>query len=245
MSLEDVQKTIQRVCVDIEADGGDLESLGDASVWAIYRDMVRRRLYGELKRVFRRSHALAGDAEFAARFDALLQGAPPTGRRFADVPLWFARAVVPLWREDSQRPAPLADLLAYEALRWEVSDLLGDVGRVEEFGFDAAAVLSPTLRLIELGHAVHRDPDESGHYAAGPCYVALCRPSDDSAVKMWTLNHAMFELLSQLQAGPVTVTDAVRAVAERTGAELTQRFVEELCGALANFIERGVILGSR
>jgi hypothetical protein len=55
----------------------------------------------------------------------------------------------------------------------------------------------------------------------------------------------MFELLRHLQAEEVTVTDAVRTVAERTGTPLGPKFVEDLCGALANFIERGVILGSR
>ena len=246
MSLGELQRRIQRVCVTVEVDPKDIEPLGNTRVWGIYREMVRRRLYGELKVVFPRSYRDAGEQEFRLRFESLLEAAPPTVRRFADVPLWFARAVVPLWRDDAARPAHLGDLLAYEALRWEVSDLIGDVtGDVVEFGFDAVPVFSPTLRLITLEHAVHREPSESGGYEAGRCYMAVCRSADDAPVKAWKLNRSMFELMTLLEDGQVTVTEAVRSVAQRTGVELTQKFIEDLCGALANFIERGVIVGSR
>lgn len=45
MSLIDLERDIQKVCLEREADPAALKRLGREDIFQIYRDMVRRRLY--------------------------------------------------------------------------------------------------------------------------------------------------------------------------------------------------------
>lgn len=246
MSLADFEHAIQRVCTARTPDPADLSLLGDNRVWLVYRGMVRRRLHAEVGRVFSRTRAAIGEDAFDACFEAVLEREPPTTRFFYGVPLWFARSAEPMLREDAALPPHAVDLLRYEAARWEVADLDGRPQVTpKEFAFDAVAVLSPSMRLLTVDHAVHHKPAGDGSYAPGVHHLLLHRASDDAPVKTWSVNAVTRDLLAQLQATPIAVTEAVAAVASKRGVAVDGPFVEGLCTVLADFIERGVVLGSR
>ena len=80
MKLAEIQRTIGRVCTERQPDIADLQRLGETRIWGIYRQMVRRRLHGEIKQVFKRTSDALGATVFEAHFDAALADGPPTTR---------------------------------------------------------------------------------------------------------------------------------------------------------------------
>lgn len=246
MSLAEVEQAIQRVCIAPTPSAEDLSLLGDSDVWLVYRSMVRRRLRGEVRRVFARTLDAVGEAAFDSAFDAVLAARPPNTRFFYRVPLWFAEAAAQYFESAPGAPAHASDLLRYEATRWEVSDLPGHLEAAPaDFAFDAVPVLNPALRLLTLEHAVQRKLEADGAYPPGRQHLVIVRAGDDTAVKTWTVNAVTFDLLLLLGQRPVAVTEALASVAKQRGVALDAGFVDALCTVLADFIERGVILGSR
>jgi hypothetical protein len=52
MALIDVQRAVVDVCFGPEPNPQQLEALGDARIFRIYRDAVRKRLRAELEQAF-------------------------------------------------------------------------------------------------------------------------------------------------------------------------------------------------
>jgi tRNA U34 2-thiouridine synthase MnmA/TrmU len=134
---------------------------------------------------------------------------------------------------------------AYESARWEVGDVDGRVTlAVEEMSFDKPVLLSPTLRLLDLKHAAHHEPDADGSYVAAQTHLALHRATDADPVRTWVLNAVTYALLKELAVPGRTVSDAVRNVAQAQKRVVDERFIDGLCTVLADFIEQRLILGA-
>jgi hypothetical protein len=52
-------------------------------------------------------------------------------------------------------------------------------------------------------------------------------------------------LLAEFERGELTAADAVQRVAAKLERRVTPQFVERLCESLAQWIEVGILLGSR
>jgi hypothetical protein len=245
MALIDLQRRAVEVCFGPEPQPEQLAALGDARVWRIYREAVRKRLRSELHFALKRTRAATGEAAFEAAYAAFLAGAPPRTRFFHAVVAAFAEHAAPRFAADASVPAYAADLCAYEAALWTVSDLPDlDAAAPAEFAFDREPVLAPALRLIALRHPVHEAPVE-GAYAAREVWLCVHRRPEEKKARTWTCNAVAFELLQRFTRGGETVAQAVQQVAARRAIAVDQAFVDGLCTVLADFIDRGVILGGR
>ncbi len=245
MGLVDQQRNAQAVCLRSEPPQQALAQLGDRRGWLVYREMVRTRLRDEVELGLRRSCRVAGQQAVTQTLDRYLEQVPPRTRLFREVACHFGRTVAPWWKADASLPAYLPDLCLYEVAVWEVADLDDrNHPEVVELAFDRPPVLSPALRLLALGHVVHTQPAADGGYTAEPCFLAVHRPADDRMVQPWRLNRLSYDLLCLWQAGGVSVTQAVQRVGQAHGLPVDATFVDGLCTVLADFIEKGIILGS-
>ncbi|HEX7478192.1 MAG TPA: hypothetical protein VF331_10325 [Polyangiales bacterium] len=245
MGLVNAERKVQAVCLRAQPDEATLAQLGDRRVWLIYREMVRSRLREEIELGLSRTCRAAGSAAVGQALERYLEVAPPRTRLFREVACHFARSVAPWWRADPSVPAYLAELCAYEAAVWEVADLDARVeSAIAEFAFDKAPVLSPALRLLQLSYVVHQIPSDEAQYAAETCWIAVHRPADDQRVQPWRLNQLTYDLLARWQVGGVTITQATEQVARAHGRAVDATFVDGLCTVLADFIDKGIILGS-
>ncbi len=246
MSVVDIERAVVRVCFAPDAPEDDLLLLGDARVWRIYRDMVRKRLREECRRGLRRTLRAAGSEAFERAFVAHLADEQPRTRLFREIVTSFARSAAPRFRADATLPAYVADLCEWEAALWEVSDL---DDRVEpapgEFAFDKVAVIAPATRLLALGHAVHEKPSGEGGFPAREVYLCVHRRADERRASTWTLTPVMYAVMLRLAHGGDTVSDAIKHVALERGIAVDQCFLDGLCTVLADFLERGLLLGSR
>ena len=248
MSLVDLQRDIQSVCLADEPDAATLKRLGNERIFRIYRDMVRRRLYGELKNAFGRTHAAAGDEAFKAVFSKFMTEQPPRRRFFHDVPVEFAAMAAPVFRDSADVPPYAVDLLLYEAARWQVSDLPGVTksdSSVVEFDFELPTILHPTVRLLALDHPVHTKAPADGVYSRKPTYLLLYRATDADRVHWLSIRAHTHALLLQLQSEGGTMTHAIRQLSQSQGVVVDGDFIDTLCGELAAFVDKQVILGSR
>lgn len=246
MALLDAERAAVSVCFGREPSQADLELLGDRRIWLIYREMVRNRLRGELRSALKRTLEAAGEERIDQAFELHLAQEPPRTRYFHSVVLAFAGVCERLWRADGEVPGYLADLVAYEAALWAVSDLPDSDGTTTvDFDFDKVAVVSPALRLLRVEYAVHNPADESGGYAAGVHHLCLHRAAAARQASTWSLNAVTFDIMKRLVDQGQTVVEAVKATATDRQFAVDETFLDGLTTVLADFIDRGVILGSR
>lgn len=246
MALIDLQRSVVEVCFGLEPRAEQLAALGNERIFRIYRDAIRKRLRAELGVAFKRTFATAGEAAVERAFAHFLDDSPPRTRFFHAVVGSFAQSAVPFFEREPGLPSHVADLCAYEAALWAVADLPDSLSeQVLEFGFDKQAVLAPALRLLALRHAVHVTPEPELGYAPGAYYLCVHRRPEEKRARPWTLNAVSFELMQRFVTDGTTVAEAVQQVAALRGIAVDQNFLDGLCTVLADFIERGVILGGR
>lgn len=251
MSLSQLQRAAVELCYGDEPSAEACAALGDERIWRIYRDAVRKRLRGELEVALPRTRVALGDPAFYALFDRFLRHAPPRTRFFHAVVDSFAQAAGAWLRDDAALPPYAADLCAYEAARWKVGDASDDPGvALVEFEFERIPVLSPAVVLLDLQHAVQQHAvqqpaDADGGYAQRATQLCVYRGRDAIKASYFTLNAVTLALMQRFVLQQETVSQSVQRVAAEREVALDQAFVDGLCTVLADFMERGILLGSR
>lgn len=242
MGLIDLQRQILSLCFDETPSEASLSSLGQRDAWLTYREMIRERLMRELRLALPRTRGLVGDAAFTAAFTHQLEHEPPRERYFRQVVAGFVAHALPLWAADPQLPAASGDLARYELALWEVRDMVVTPhAGLAEFSFERVAAVSPALRLLALEHAVRPGED----LAPRKQYLCVQRAPEPQRTKVWRLTATTFQLLERLAREDVTVSDVVKQVAQASGSRIDAEYLDSLCGTLAQFLEVGIILGSR
>jgi hypothetical protein len=61
----------------------------------------------------------------------------------------------------------------------------------------------------------------------------------------YTLTKVTHAFLQQLMRGEETLTQTVKRLASQAGATIDAAYLDALCETLAQFLERGILLGSR
>lgn len=245
MSLGELQRAVLELGFGPEPSAAEYAALGDARVWGIYRELIRKRLRGELKYALPRTLAAAGDASFELAFEHFLRSDPPRTRYFHAVVGSFAKSAIP-WLRAAEVPAYVADLCAYEAALWTVADLTERQGEPApgEFEFERVPVLSSTLRLLHLRHPVHvASAAGEERDLPGDFYLCIYRRRGAATAGHFVLNAVGFALMERFTRGTETVREAIVQLASEREIAVDEAFLDGLCSMLADFLERGIILG--
>ncbi|MFW5925947.1 MAG: putative DNA-binding domain-containing protein [Myxococcota bacterium] len=242
-SLIPRQLAVARVCFAAEPSPQDLEALGSAQRWLLYRTMVRDRLRDMITAGLPRTIALVGEPTFRADFERWLDQAPPRTRYLREILPAFVSFSLPRWSADDAYPPWTADLARYETARWEVWYQPDAPFEPAELSFDRYPVVNPALRLLRSIQPVHDERPAGEPYPAESVHLVLYR-TPEHRVDVWVLNGMAADLLEAWQAGDRTVTETVRAVAERRGVQIGPSFVDKLSETIAQFLQKGIVLGS-
>jgi hypothetical protein len=246
MALIDLQRDVIALCLSDEPRPEQFAALGDERIWRLYREMIRTRLLRELRQAFRRTYEAVGKELFDRAFEHHLRTLAPRTRFFHALAAGFATSVGPWLRGEASAPAYAADLVLYEAALREVADLSDAViSPIGEFAFDKVTVFAPAIRLLDLAYAVHRKPDPEGVYERGRFFLCVHRGPTDKRPRIWTLNALSHDLLQRMLPGQQNVSDCIAQMATQRGIAIDEKFLDGLCTVLADFIEKGVILGAR
>jgi hypothetical protein len=242
MGLIDLQRQILALCFDETPSEASLASLGQREAWLTYREMIRERLLRELRLALPRTRLLVGERAFVAAFNHHLAHEPPRTRYFRQVVSTFVLSALPLWAADAELHPACADLARYELAVWEVRDLeAAPELTLCEFSFERVTVVSRALRLLALEHAVR--PGDALDARAE--YLCIQRASDAERPTVWKLTPSTFQLLQRLSLEQLSASEVVKETAQATGARIDAEYLDGLCETLAQFLEVGILLGSR
>jgi hypothetical protein len=233
MSYESYQRTLLTLAYAREPQASALPD------FALYRSLIRTRLFAMARLAFKQSWAQLGEAASAGAFAAYLEQRPPTSPLIREVIAGFAAFVAACPALLDGAPAQTRDLLQFEAAKWRVASALWPTLSVREVDFEGALVLNPTLELLALDHGVGEgDPPAPGRHTL----LVYRRPATDDV--RWYRSQPLFaEVLARGQQSPSSLAQLVtRALAER-GEEPSEASLHEVAGALAIAVERGVVLG--
>lgn len=246
MSLHDLERAFVALCCEptLPSPAAPLDA-EHAKIWGIYRNMVRSRFLDEAKFGFKRTLKAVGEPAFVAMFTRFMAEAPPRSRFFYAIVPELAAFAAPLWQHDASVPAWAADLMRYEALRYQVADARADRARpVVELDFELVPVMHEAFALLSCDYRVHRDPEPDGSYVKAKTELAIYRGKDERTVSAYVLSAFCADCIAAWQAG-ATVSESVRNVAQARGVQPDAKLIDALCTVLSDFIERGVVLGSQ
>ena len=150
--------------------------------------------------------------------------------------------------EDARERPWLRDLVTLERACWEAiwRDATGEPKSAAlDFDFDRRPIVCPVLELLALEHAVHAEPDERGAYPIRPSWVIVYRRPADHTVGTFVVNAVTAELLRAWARGEETAMASVQRVAASRSTVVDAAFIDGLCAVLSDFLERGIVLGSR
>jgi len=242
MGLVDVQRELVRLCFAAQPP---LPAAGEGGL-LVYRELVRERMLGQLRVALPRSCALLPEGALERAVALHLAHEPPRTRYFRELVGCFVASALPACQADASLDPACGDLLRYELALWELLDCeehpADSHGSVrEEFSFDKRPVTSAALRLLTVSHSVHLP----GELQAGTYFLCLHRPSDAERPVTYTLTKVTHAFLQQLMRGEDTLTHTVKQLATQSGATIDTAYLDALCETLAQFLERGILLGSR
>ena len=227
-----------------------------------YRRMVRSRLVQSIDHGFERAIAVVGEARWHEAVDRFFAKSPPTSVYLRDVGGEFLRFFAAEAESGTGRrldPPYLLDLMRYEWAELDTAYTAEEVRPDDVVALDVnlPAVLSPAHRLLHLGYPVHRiGAEEEGagdRWRRRPARCSRRRrsisaftatPARTRCARWRPLTAITATMLALMARRERTLAEVVRAAAERHEATLDAGFVDALSGVLADFSERGLLLGS-
>jgi hypothetical protein len=146
-----------------------------------------------------------------------------------------------LARFGGSSPAHLRELCEFELARWTVQHLESEPATsVVPLDFALPPVTTPALRRLRVQHRV----DLRGTPPRmEPANLAVYRRLDDKPAT-WVLNDIAAALLDAFVDGQGSLAERVQAVTRARDVAIDATFLERLSALLADFLERGVLLGS-
>lgn len=235
MNLSSYQERVTRVCFSAVPSEQDLSALGHKERWLTYRRMVRTRLIGVVRTALPRTSELLGD-DFGKKVAVWFAECPPTARIFHLVPPEFARFVLPTL------PRPQQDLLRFEIAVWSLRAVVEERPCVAELSFEAPIALQSALEIIHLDHSSHL----KGNDALEPAPVCLLLyRNEEHRVMTLRINPVAEALLRAWMKPHESLAAAVRDAAASVNATMGTKFMDSLGGLLADYLQRGIVLGSR
>jgi hypothetical protein len=264
MSDESVQRFIADCClVGIGAEAIEARAarfgVSNADVAALaanphrlglYRRLVRTNLLGVTMRMMPRTRNRLNriaDGCFDATFDAFLAESAPKTHYLRDVPGEFLAWAAPRWEKRHGAPSYATDLARHELIHFQVAaaPLLATPPHVTELRLDRRVIFAPTTRGVRYSHAVHLLPDDLAD-------LTVPEERDVSLLLYRDVDHAIRTLeLSPFAAlvatsllGGETLGDAMTVACADQGTPLSPDVLRSTARVLADWGERGILLGA-
>lgn len=238
--LADRAQAMQRVCFGSKPSDADLEFLGSPERWLVYRELVQNRLLNVIGVALARTKLAIGEERFGRSVAEWFSTGGPKTRYLRHIPFELVDFALPVWRS-SEAPW-VADLARFEVGAWKVRHAASDPLPEADFAFDRKPVLGTGVQIFHLDYPVHLKPTPALGYEPLPTVVCVYRDSEHKA-SLRELNPLAASLLENWRRGEETVADSVHSVAASHKAEIGPAFVEKLSSLIADFIERGILLG--
>jgi hypothetical protein len=238
--LADRAKAMQRVCFGAEPSEADLELLGSRERWLVYRDLVRNRLNTVIGVALARTKSAIGEDAFGRAVDEWFDTGSPKTRYLRYVPSELAEFAIPIWQRTE---APwVADLAGYEITAWDVRHAPANPTQTGEFAFDRKPVVATAVKVLRLAYPVQNKPAPSTGYEPDPTILCVYRDKNHRPIPR-RLNPLAADLLEGWQRADQTVAESVQQVAAAHGTQIGPDFIEKLSTLIADFIQRGILLG--
>jgi hypothetical protein len=215
----------------------------------LYRRLVRNNLLGVVGRMMPRARARVNDpwGAFDASFDAFLAEVAPRTHYLRDVPAEFLAWAGPGWALRTGVPGYAADLAAYELVHFQIAAAppLSAAAAVDEVALDRRLVFCPARRLVRFGHAVHElGEDLEDRTEPEQRSVALLAYRDpENTVRFLELSPLAASLAERLLTGDALGV-AVAAACTAVGTPVTPEILSGTARVLADWGERGLLLGA-
>lgn len=242
------QSTLAELCRKHQVSDDDSAALSESfERLAVYRELVRGNLREALALAMPRSLARLGPL-FDEYFDRFLREQAPRTHYLRDVTPELLAFCQPLWARDARVPGFLYELGRHESLHIEVSALpsLPRGHAPAPLSLELGVELSPALRLVHYGHAVHELPaDEADRSLPTERAVSLLvYRSPEHEVRYLELTPLARGIVERLLSGD-SLGAAVQAAAAAAGSPLTEAVLAGAAKLLADLAERGVVRGPR
>lgn len=248
MSLADDQHAFARMCLDPAPDARDCEQLrAPTARLMVYRNMVRGRLVELIGDAMPRTRDAVMPADLNAMMGAFLATRPHFTRYIREV---TPRFVAWLGANREVIPASVApwwlDLARYESavLAMNIAnDPTGD--GVVDFDMALPVALTTAQRLLRVGWTVHeteiRPVDAKNGLA-----LLVYRDPQKLSIETFVLSPIAGDIYEAWGENPTrSATENVQGVLARHHASAGQVFIESFAELVGDFLDRGVILGSR
>jgi hypothetical protein len=225
----------------------DVEALSRAPArLALYRKLVRGNVTGVASAILERGVAhleRARPGAFAAAVDAYLARGGPRTRHLRDVPVELLVDLIAEVERSEVVPSYVADLLRLDALEFVVG-ALPDEPTPAAIDVDASRplVLRGPCRRLVVGHAVHTLTVEPSVPAAETTRLFVHRDAHHR-VGVLVLSPFADALVARLIEG-AALGVAIQGASAELGVPMSEGLLGEVARWLADFGERGILLGS-
>jgi hypothetical protein len=246
------QRTLKNVLLARDPSPAEIRSLGEEThAWRAYRRMVRARFYQTIDHAFERFIGAIGRDGFHRLVDRFLADDPPRSPYLRDLPGEFLRFLERshgALAEVEGLPPYALDLMRYEWAELETAYTHQEVHPADVLPLDMhrPAALSPAHRLLHLDYRVHQMGVDGGGAPAERSSVWLCLYRDRTTHEVETLEltPVAARIVAEIAHRGAPLSEIVKAAAEAEHLSVDVTFVEALSTLLADFTERGLLLGS-
>jgi len=215
----------------------------DGRSFFVYRRLVRDSLRGAIESELSRTAEVLGE-RFLEQVDAFIAAALPRSHYLRDIAFEFVEFAAPRWNNDPDIPAFLPDLARHELLAYEVAA----ARRPLEVPFDAAleleraVVFHESARLARYDFPVHELGSEDRCLEPRKTWLLVYRDADHE-IRTLSLTELAAEIVERLLAGQ-PLRDAIVGSSLDGNATLSPELLQDTARLLADYAERGVLLGS-
>lgn len=230
-------------------EAADLDALSavDDRSFFVYRHLVRHTLREAIHAQLPRTRALVGE-RFDADIDAYVSAGLPASRYLRDVAYELVALASPWWRADPTLPPFAAELAHYELRAFEASVAVRPSPaaareRVEPRLDIAAPVrFHESVLLTRYAYPVHELPEGGRELAPRPTALLVYR-DPGFELRHLELSPLAADLLERLLAGE-PLGAAITGACEVSGAQLSPQLLGDVAKLLADYAERGILLGA-
>lgn len=229
---EDRLADFDAFCKEYGVDPRDADALKDtAPRLAIYRRLVRNNVADVCSKMMPRTREKLGGA-FQASIDRFLETVGPRTHYLRDVPHELFTYASPSW------PPAERDLAAWELAEYAVAAApeRRDRGAPADLALDRPVLFDDAVRMLDLDHAVHTDGERK------KVHLLVYRDAEH-AVRTLELTPLAAALTHRLISGE-PLGASTKGACEDVAMPLTDDVLASIARLLADFAERGALLGA-